>query len=89
MTQARQHTLVDVREPSSTRTTRIDGAVLIPLRQVPFEDRLDPLPKDRPVVVHCKSGGRSARAVARSCAAAASIAHNLTGGIRAWRASQP
>ena len=41
------------------------------------------IPKDQPVVVHCKSGGRSAIAVA-ILKVAGYDAHNLSGGIQAW-----
>ena len=79
--EGRAHALIDVREPSEHAASRIDGAVLIPLRQVPF--KLDQIPKDRPVVVHCKSGGRSALAVAMLRLRGID-AHNLKGGILAW-----
>ena len=79
--EGRPHALIDVREPSEHAVNRIDGAVLIPLRQVPF--KLDQIPKDRPVVVHCKSGGRSAIAVAMLRLRGID-AHNLKGGILAW-----
>jgi adenylyltransferase/sulfurtransferase len=78
---ARPHTLVDVREPSEHAVHAIDGAILIPLRQLPFS--LDRIPRDRPVVVHCKSGGRSAIAVAM-LRLRGYDAHNLSGGIQAW-----
>jgi len=83
--EGRAHALIDVREPSEHALNRIDGAVLIPLRQVPF--KLDQIPKDRPVVVHCKSGGRSAIAVAMLRLRGID-AHNLKGGIQAWEKSE-
>ena len=46
------------------------------------------IPKDQPVVVHCKSGGRSAIAVA-ILKVAGYDAHNLSGGIQAWEATRP
>jgi rhodanese-related sulfurtransferase len=45
---------------------------------------IDMLPRDRPVVVHCRTGGRSARAVAMLRAKGID-ARNLAGGIEAWR----
>ena len=75
------HFLVDVREPSEHAQAHIDGAILIPLGTL--QDNLDKLPADQPVVVHCKSGGRSARAVAM-LKAEGFDAHNLVGGIIAW-----
>ena len=77
------HVLVDVREPAEHAAGAIDGAVLIPLRQLMA--RAEQLPKDRPVVVYCQSGGRSARAVA-ALRSQGFDAHNLVGGLIAWRA---
>jgi sulfur-carrier protein adenylyltransferase/sulfurtransferase len=80
----RSHTLVDVREPAEHAQSRIEGAVLIPLGTLP--GRLSEIPQNRPVVVHCLSGGRSARA-AEILRTHGYEAHNLTGGIRAWLSS--
>jgi adenylyltransferase/sulfurtransferase len=79
----KKHVLVDVREPSEHAEDRIDGALLRPLG--PFLLNPGNLPKDVPVVVHCKSGGRSAVAVA-ALRLRGYDAHNLSGGILAWRA---
>jgi len=79
----RPHALVDVREPAEHAAGVIDGAVLIPLGQL--MQRVGELPTDRPVVVYCQSGGRSARAVA-ALRNHGIDAHNLAGGILAWRA---
>jgi adenylyltransferase/sulfurtransferase len=81
----RSHTLVDVREPGEHAQSRIEGAVLIPLGTL--ESRLSEIPRNKPVVVHCQSGGRSARA-AGILRSHGYDAHNLRGGIRAWVASQ-
>lgn len=52
--------IIDVREPNEYDICRIPGARLIPLAQLPqYVHELDP---DREVILHCKSGGRSARA---------------------------
>ena len=53
--------LIDVRETWEWNQERIDGAILIPLSEVPH--RMDEIPDDRDVYVHCRLGGRSARAV--------------------------
>ena len=73
--------LIDVREPSEHAAARIEGAVLMPLGSL--TGRLSELPAGVPVVVHCQSGGRSARAV-QMLRAKGFEAYNLTGGIRAW-----
>jgi adenylyltransferase/sulfurtransferase len=74
--------ILDVREPSEFEICHIDGATLIPLRQLP--GRLAELDKNADIVVHCKSGGRSAIATALMRAAGFSKARNLSGGILRW-----
>jgi adenylyltransferase/sulfurtransferase len=73
--------LVDVREPAEHAVASIEGSVLMPLRQLPR--RWHELPRDRTIVVHCKSGGRSAIAVA-ALRLRGFDARNLSGGFRAW-----
>ncbi len=75
------HFLLDVRQPEEYATARIEGAVLIPLNELP--SRLAELPKDLPLVVMCHHGMRSAHAV-HHLREAGFDAHNLTGGIDAW-----
>ncbi|HEY6359397.1 MAG TPA: rhodanese-like domain-containing protein, partial [Vicinamibacterales bacterium] len=77
----RSHVLVDVREPSEAAICKIEGSLLVPLSSLP--NRLEDLPTDRPIVVHCKVGGRSARATAM-LRAKGFDAYNLSGGIAAW-----
>jgi adenylyltransferase/sulfurtransferase len=77
----RPHLLIDVREPSEHAASRIEGAELIPLRQL--QSQVKRLPKDRPIVVHCHVGGRSAIATA-ILKVQGFDAHNLKGGIKAW-----
>ena len=79
--EGRPHLLIDVREPSEHASSRIEGAELIPLRQL--QSHVKRLPKDRPIVVHCHVGGRSAIAVAM-LKVQGFDARNLKGGIRAW-----
>lgn len=76
------HVLVDVRSASEAEICRIDGAQLIPLNDL--EKRLAELPRDRPIIVHCKSGARSARATALLHAQGYATARSLRGGILAW-----
>lgn len=77
-------TLIDVREPEEYEAASIAGSQLIPLAELP--DRLDELPRDRDILVHCKSGGRSARAVAFLHEHGLTRAINISGGIDAWLA---
>lgn len=75
-------TLLDVREPFEREIAVIDGALPIPLGQL--TERLDELPRDGKLVVHCKSGARSARAVGALRDAGFEDVWNVTGGINAW-----
>lgn len=75
--------LIDVREQSEYAAVRIPGATLIPLRELP--DRLDEIPADRDVYVHCHVGARSARAVEYLRASGRPNSYNVTGGILAWQ----
>lgn len=75
------HLLVDVREQGEYELCRIEGATLIPMSTVP--GRVADLPKDKPIVVHCHHGGRSARVVAY-LTQQGFTAVNLEGGIDAW-----
>src|SRR5213595_594214 len=53
--------LIDVREPFEYEIARIEGAKLIPLREI--AGRADELQREQTIVIHCHSGGRSAEAV--------------------------
>ena len=75
--------LIDVREPWEWKQMRIPGAVLIPLAEVP--QRLDEIPDDRDVYVHCRVGGRSGRAVEFLHEHGRPRAINVVGGIEAWQ----
>jgi len=74
--------ILDVREPFEHAICRIPGARLIPLGELPR--RLSELNPGDDIVVHCKSGGRSARAVALLREHGYARAANLAGGILAW-----
>jgi adenylyltransferase/sulfurtransferase len=76
------HFLLDVREPHEQSISRIDGAVLIPLGEL--EQRTAELPRDKRILVHCKSGGRSARAVSLLRDEGFENVWNISGGIIAW-----
>jgi len=74
--------LVDVREPNEWEKTRVGGALLIPLGDV--ETRRDEIPKDRDVILICRSGRRSADAQATLERHGYDRVANLEGGILAW-----
>ena len=79
-----QGVLIDVREPDEHATASIKGARLIPLKTLPSE--LDSLPRDREILVHCKAGGRSAKAVQLLLEHGFTHVKNVSGGIDAWLA---
>ena len=74
--------ILDVREPHEFDICRLPGSVLIPLGQL--GQRMGELNSDDEIVVHCKLGGRSARAVEQMQKAGFSNVKNLTGGIDRW-----
>jgi adenylyltransferase/sulfurtransferase len=76
------HLLLDVREPDEYQAARIEGSILIPLGQV--TDRASEIPRDRKVVVHCRSGVRSGKAVEALQDLGLTNVWNVTGGILAW-----
>jgi len=77
--------LLDVRELNEWEAGHVPGAVFIPMNSVP--SRTDELPSDRPIVVMCRVGGRSA-VVAETLLALGLDAVNMAGGIQAWAAEQ-
>lgn len=77
-----QTVLIDVREPFEHEINRIEQAQLIPLDQLP--ERLAELSQVESYVVHCKMGGRSARAVELMRSHGFTDVVNLAGGIDAW-----
>jgi rhodanese-related sulfurtransferase len=77
--------LVDVREPSEFSTMRVPGAVLLPLST--FTTRFEELPRDRPLLLMCAVGGRSARATEFLIANGYADATNVAGGIVGWNAA--
>lgn len=76
------HTLVDIREPYERSVSHLDG-LHIPMAEVMA--RHNELPQDEPLVIHCRSGARSA-AVTQALALQHGFdnVYNLTGGIMAW-----
>ena len=74
--------LLDVRNPEEIQICRIPGATVIPLPEL--ASRLDELDKSREIVVHCKSGGRSAKAVEFLQSQGFTHVSNMTGGILRW-----
>jgi glyoxylase-like metal-dependent hydrolase (beta-lactamase superfamily II)/rhodanese-related sulfurtransferase len=82
----RELTVIDVREPSewSGELGHIEGAELLPIGEL--RARLDSLPRDRPIVAVCRSGGRSAQATLILESAGFQRVANIEGGMIRWRA---
>jgi sulfur-carrier protein adenylyltransferase/sulfurtransferase len=75
--------IVDVREANEVAIGRIPNSIHIPLAQV--LERMSEIDPSRDTVVHCKMGGRSARAIeALHRSGYTGSLSNLTGGIIAW-----
>lgn len=76
--------LIDVREPAEFDINRIEGAQLIPTSLISSGEGLARLPQDRMPVLYCKTGVRSAEALAAVRKAGFADAVHLQGGIVAW-----
>ena len=73
--------LLDVREPDEWAAAHVDGALHVPLAQLPA--RVAELPRDRPVAALCRRGPRSEQATAFLRAQGVE-AYNVDGGMTAW-----
>ncbi len=75
--------LIDVRQPDEHDFAKIEGAKLIPLGEI--MKRMDEIDETKETVIHCKMGGRSAKAIeAMQRAGFTGDLKNLKGGITAW-----
>jgi adenylyltransferase/sulfurtransferase len=81
-----QGLLIDVREPHEHAMASIEGARLIPLATL--MEHVHSLPTDREIIVHCKMGMRSARAVEMLMDRGFTRVKNVLGGIDAWLAEE-
>src|SRR3954464_9153443 len=76
--------LIDVREPHEYEIVRIEGSTLIPKDRIRSGEALAEIPQEKPVVLHCKSGARSADALAALHRAGFRDAVHVGGGVLAW-----
>ncbi len=76
--------LIDVREPNEYEISRIPGSTLIPKGEFLMGEALQQLPQDKPTVLYCKMGGRSAEVLALVKAAGFADAIHVGGGVSAW-----
>ncbi|HEU4338285.1 MAG TPA: adenylyltransferase/sulfurtransferase MoeZ [Nocardioides sp.] len=80
----RDFELIDVREPNEFEINRIPGARLVPKGEFLNGNALGDLPSDKPIVLHCKSGVRSAEVLAIVKGAGYGDAVHVGGGVVAW-----
>jgi len=76
--------LIDVREPNEYEIVSIPGATLIPKGEFLSGAALEQMPQDKRIVLHCKSGQRSAEVLAVIKDAGFSDAVHVGGGVLAW-----
>ncbi|MDA3627608.1 adenylyltransferase/sulfurtransferase MoeZ [Saccharopolyspora oryzae] len=76
--------LIDVREPHEYEIVKIEGSKLIPKDRILSGEALAELPQDRKIVLHCKSGARSAEALAALHKAGFADAVHVGGGVLGW-----
>jgi sulfur-carrier protein adenylyltransferase/sulfurtransferase len=74
--------VLDVRNPEETQISRIEGSILIPLGELP--ERVAELSTADQIVVYCRVGGRSAKAVELLRSVGFRKVKSLAGGINAW-----
>ncbi len=74
--------LLDVREPHEFQISKITGSTLLPLGELP--KRWSEIPQDKEIVIHCKAGIRSAKALLFLQQQGYQKMLNLKGGIDAW-----
>jgi rhodanese-related sulfurtransferase len=75
--------ILDVREPNEWAQFHIQGATLIPLGELP--NRLNEIPKDREIIVVCRSGARSAQGRDILLNAGYTQVTSMAGGLTAWQ----
>jgi rhodanese-related sulfurtransferase len=74
--------VVDVRTPQEYAQGHLKGAINIPLSDLPL--RMSGLDRNRPILVYCRTGSRSAQASAILVKAGFTQVYNMDGGITAW-----
>lgn len=77
-------TMIDVRTEAEFAESQIPGAMHMNVNSPDFKDKIQLLPKDKPVLVYCRSGGRSMKAATLMEELGFQVIFNLEGGIMAW-----
>ena len=81
--QNKEAILIDVRTPAEYRDGHIPGVVNIPLDEL--EKRMGEVPKDKKVVLICRTGNRSAQGTKRLRSKGFNNVYNSTGGMTTWK----
>ncbi|MDD7885396.1 rhodanese-like domain-containing protein [Flavivirga sp. 57AJ16] len=76
--------LIDVRTPKEFKGGHIEGAQNIDLFSATFDSDIEKLDKTKPVILYCKSGGRSAKSGRKLLNAGFTEIYDLRGGITRW-----
>ena len=84
----RDYVLVDVRTPEEFAQGALPEAVNISVTDLSFPFEIAKLDKEKPVLIYCKGGTRSARAAGAMKALGFDKIHELDGGYMAWLAAQ-
>jgi rhodanese-related sulfurtransferase/thioredoxin-related protein len=86
----KNNVILDVRTPQEYEAGHLAGAVNLDFNAPDFLERIKALDKNKTYLVHCASGGRSARACAKLAQVDFPRLYNLAGGIHAWiKAGEP
>ena len=85
---AEQYTLVDVRTPEEFEQGALPNAINISVTALNFPFEIVKLEKEKPVLIYCKGGTRSARAAVAMKALGFDEIHELEGGYLAWQAAK-
>ena len=85
---AEQYTLVDVRTPESLNKEHFQNAINISVTALNFPFEIAKLEKEKPVLIYCKGGTRSARAAVAMKGLGFDEIHELEGGYLAWQAAK-
>ena len=76
--------LIDVRTPAEFAEGHIENAKNIDFYSANFDLQIDVLDKSKPVILYCKSGGRSAKCVSKLNLKGFKVIYDLQGGINHW-----
>lgn len=77
--------ILDVREQDEWDAGHIPGALFIPMSEI--QGRLSEVPKDKTVIVQCRSGNRSSQVTDYLVQQGFTNVHNMAGGIKAWESA--